>query len=190
MHVDHSSPSLRKSSDEFQHNFHCANWSTYLTTTSGLRNELPLQYPFSGGHRSDTRTVIVGCVEQIIRSNVYWYTGRFGSCFGLQDRQLIWNLFHLRKSALERKTFSQRFSNCGAPPWWALSVLRGLRVVCMRDVFILKETEEQGKIYSGRHFARLKYLTYHSVPVLAPNYKQHILSLVKVRFLSVLQHAV
>jgi len=60
----------------------------------------------------------------------------------------------------------------------------------MRDVFILKETEEQGKIYFGRHFALLKYLTYHLVPVLAPNYKQHILSLVKVRFLSVLQHAV
>jgi hypothetical protein len=26
------------------------------------------------------------------------------------------------------------------------------------------------------HFAWLKYFTYHFVPVLAPNYKQHILS--------------
>jgi hypothetical protein len=28
----------------------------------------------------------------------------------------------------------------------------------------------------GTHFAWLKYFTYHLVPVLAPNYKQHILS--------------
>jgi hypothetical protein len=31
-------------------------------------------------------------------------------------------------------------------------------------------------IYFGRHFACLKYFTYHLVPVLAPNYKQNILS--------------
>jgi hypothetical protein len=36
-------------------------------------------------------------------------------------------------------------------------------------------------IYFGRHFARLKYFTYHLVPVLAPNCKQHILSPAKVR---------
>jgi hypothetical protein len=30
-------------------------------------------------------------------------------------------------------------------------------------------------------FAWLKYFTYHPVPVLAPNYKQHILSPAKVR---------
>jgi hypothetical protein len=32
-----------------------------------------------------------------------------------------------------------------------------------------------------RHFALLKYFTYHLVPVLAPNYKQHILSSAEVR---------
>jgi hypothetical protein len=30
--------------------------------------------------------------------------------------------------------------------------------------------------YFGRHFTWLKCFTYHLVPVLAPNYKQHILS--------------
>jgi hypothetical protein len=33
----------------------------------------------------------------------------------------------------------------------------------------------------GRHFARLKYFTYHLVPVLAPNYKQYILLPAEVR---------
>jgi hypothetical protein len=31
-------------------------------------------------------------------------------------------------------------------------------------------------MYFGRHFAWLKYFAYHLVPVLAPNYKLHILS--------------
>jgi hypothetical protein len=44
-------------------------------------------------------------------------------------------------------------------------------------------------IHFGRHFAWLKYFTYHLVPVLAPNYKQHILLLAEVRFRSVSQHA-
>jgi hypothetical protein len=36
-------------------------------------------------------------------------------------------------------------------------------------------------IYFNRHFAWLIYFTYHLVPVLVPNYKQHILSPGKVR---------
>jgi hypothetical protein len=36
-------------------------------------------------------------------------------------------------------------------------------------------------IYFGRQFAWLKYFTYHLLPVLAPNYKQHILSPAEVR---------
>jgi hypothetical protein len=36
-------------------------------------------------------------------------------------------------------------------------------------------------IYFGRHFAWLKYFTYHLVPVLARNYKQDILLAGKVR---------
>jgi hypothetical protein len=35
--------------------------------------------------------------------------------------------------------------------------------------------------YFGRHFAWLKYFIYRLVSVLAPNYKQHILSPAKVR---------
>jgi hypothetical protein len=51
----------------------------------------------------------------------------------------------------------------------------------MRDILIFNEIRVQGKIYFGRHFAWLKYFTYHLVPVLAPNYKQNILSLDKIR---------
>jgi hypothetical protein len=43
----------------------------------------------------------------------------------------------------------------------------------------------QGKTYFDRHFAWLKYFTYHLQPVLALNYKQHILSpdkFTKVRY--------
>jgi hypothetical protein len=51
----------------------------------------------------------------------------------------------------------------------------------MRDIFILNEIGAQHKTYIFRHFTLLKYFTYHLVPVLAPNYKQHILSSAKVR---------
>jgi hypothetical protein len=59
-------------------------------------------------------------------------------------------------------------------PGWA-------RVVCIRNIFILNEIWTQNKIYSVRLLAWLKYFTYHSGPVLAPNYKQHILSPAEVR---------
>jgi hypothetical protein len=58
----------------------------------------------------------------------------------------------------------------------------------MTDIFILNEIQVKGIIYFGRHFAWLKCFTYHLVPVLAPNYKQHILSLAEVSFLWVSQH--
>jgi hypothetical protein len=51
----------------------------------------------------------------------------------------------------------------------------------MWGIFIFNEIRAQGEIYFGRHFSWLKYFTYHSVPVLAPNYKQHILSPATVR---------
>jgi hypothetical protein len=51
----------------------------------------------------------------------------------------------------------------------------------MRDIFTLNEILMQGKIYFERHFTWLKHFTYRLVPVLAPNYKQHILSPTKVR---------
>jgi hypothetical protein len=60
----------------------------------------------------------------------------------------------------------------------------GAQFDCIRDISILNEIWAQSKIcifYFDRHFAWLKYFSYHLVPVLAPNYKQHILSPAKVR---------
>jgi hypothetical protein len=57
----------------------------------------------------------------------------------------------------------------------------GRQGYCMRDIFILNEIWAQGKIYILVGAAWLKYFTYHLVPVLAPSYKQHILSPAKVR---------
>jgi hypothetical protein len=48
----------------------------------------------------------------------------------------------------------------------------------MGEIFILNKIWVPDKIYFDRHFAWLKYFTYHLVPILAPNCKQHILSLV------------
>jgi hypothetical protein len=45
----------------------------------------------------------------------------------------------------------------------------------MRDIFVLNKIWTQGKKID-KHLACLKYFTYHLVPVLAPNYKQHIFS--------------
>jgi hypothetical protein len=57
----------------------------------------------------------------------------------------------------------------------------GGEVDCVRGIFILNEIWAQGKnIYFDRHFAWLKYFSYRLVPVLAPNFKQHILSLAEV----------
>jgi hypothetical protein len=56
----------------------------------------------------------------------------------------------------------------------------GARVVCMMDIFIFNEIWARDKIYFGRHFAGLKYFTHHLVPALAPNYKQHIFSPLKL----------
>jgi hypothetical protein len=66
----------------------------------------------------------------------------------------------------------QMFSNCGA-----LMVFCGARVVCMRDIFILNEIRTQDKLY----ILVGNWLGCRLVPVLAPNYKQHILSLAKHR---------
>jgi hypothetical protein len=53
----------------------------------------------------------------------------------------------------------------------------------VRIIFILYEMWVQDKviIYFGNRFAWLKYFTCRLVPVLAPNYKQDILSLAEVR---------
>jgi hypothetical protein len=53
----------------------------------------------------------------------------------------------------------------------------------MRDIFILNEIWAQDKTikYFGRNFPYFKYFTYHSVAVLAPNCKKHIVSPAGVR---------
>jgi hypothetical protein len=62
----------------------------------------------------------------------------------------------------------------------AVDPLEGMRVVCMRDILILNELWAK-----DLHFFWLEYFTYHSVPVLAQNYKQHILSPAEVTFFGV-----
>jgi hypothetical protein len=87
----------------------------------------------------------------------------------------------------------QQFSNCGVPlPGWGGGggwSFGGSQVVYMKNTFILNGIWAQDKnVYFGKHFACFKYFTYQLVPVLAPIYKQHILSQDKVSFLSVTQH--
>jgi hypothetical protein len=85
---------------------------------------------------------------------------------------------------------SLRFSNCARPTRRVILGLwgRGARVVYMRDIYFELNMDTH-YIYIGRNFTWLKYSTYHLVPVLTPNYKQHILSPAKVTFLSLSQHA-
>jgi hypothetical protein len=79
----------------------------------------------------------------------------------------------------------------GAPLGGAVVPRRGEAVVCIRNIFILNEIRAQDKIYIFWEALPLVKIFYLSplVPVLAPNYKQHISSPAKVRFLSVLRHA-
>jgi hypothetical protein len=74
----------------------------------------------------------------------------------------------------------QRFSNCAPPPGRALLVLLGRgRVFCMRyTLFWTKYGRNIKKEHIFRHFA---WMTYHLIPVLAPNYKQRVLSLDELR---------
>jgi hypothetical protein len=51
----------------------------------------------------------------------------------------------------------------------------------MREVLILNAIWAQGKKYFDRLFAWLKYYIYHLISILAPKYKQHILSPANVR---------
>jgi hypothetical protein len=54
-----------------------------------------------------------------------------------------------------------------------------MQVVYMRGIFTLNKIRTQDKIYVFIG-TWLTYFTYHLVPVLAPNYRQHILSLSEV----------
>jgi hypothetical protein len=69
----------------------------------------------------------------------------------------------------------QRLSNCEARLWreGAVGTLGGgVRVVCMRNIG--RNMDAGQNTYFGRHFAWLKCFTHQLVPILAPNYKQHI----------------
>jgi hypothetical protein len=50
-------------------------------------------------------------------------------------------------------------------------------------IYFERNIDAGRNIYFGKHFAWLKYFTYQLVPILAPNYKQNILSPAKVSFL-------
>jgi hypothetical protein len=52
----------------------------------------------------------------------------------------------------------------------------------MNDIYFKGNWDARQNIYFGRHFAWFKYFIYQLVPVLAPNYKQHILSPAKDSF--------
>jgi hypothetical protein len=65
-----------------------------------------------------------------------------GGGYGLLDCNAMWPYRKYQR-------LGQRFSNCGAPPSLgeALIVLRGPRVVCMRNIFIFNEIWAKDKIY-------------------------------------------
>jgi hypothetical protein len=69
----------------------------------------------------------------------------------------------------------------GRAPRGGGSCPSGGPVVSVRDIYFEQNMGSRQNIYFGRHFAWLKYFTYRLVPVLAPNYKQHILSPTEVR---------
>jgi hypothetical protein len=61
--------------------------------------------------------------------------------------------------------------------------------VCMKGIYFERNVDARQNIYLGRHFVWLNYFTYHLVPVLALNYKQHILSPAEDSFFFSSQHA-
>jgi hypothetical protein len=69
------------------------------------------------------------------------------------------------------------------PAGVALLVLWGGGASCFYEghIYFERNIGARFNIHFGRHFAWLKYFTYHSEPVLAPNYKQHILEPAKFR---------
>jgi hypothetical protein len=71
----------------------------------------------------------------------------------------------------------------------ALMVLGG-RGSCFYEghTYFERNMDARQHIYFRRHFAWLKHFTYQSVSILAPKYKQHILSPAKVSYLFFSQH--
>jgi hypothetical protein len=74
-----------------------------------------------------------------------------------------------------------------APRWGVVGPLGG-GASCLYEghIYLGRNMSATENIYFGRHFAWLKYFTYRLVTVLAPNYKQHILSPAKLRKVSYL----
>jgi hypothetical protein len=69
----------------------------------------------------------------------------------------------------------------GAPQEGAVGPLGGASF-CMRDIYFERNMNARQNIYFGTHCIWFKYFIYQLVPVLAPKYKQHILSPAKDRF--------
>jgi hypothetical protein len=68
-----------------------------------------------------------------------------------------------------------------ATPGALLFLWGGGRLVYMRDIYFERNINARQNVYFVRRFAWLKYFYHSVVPVLAPNYKQYILSPAKVR---------
>jgi hypothetical protein len=70
----------------------------------------------------------------------------------------------------------------GAPPPGGAVVPLGGDASCLCEghIYFERIVGAIQNVHFDRHFTRLKYFPYHSVPVLAPNCKHHILSLTKI----------
>jgi hypothetical protein len=70
----------------------------------------------------------------------------------------------------------------GPQPRGALLVICGeARCLYGGHIYFERNMDAKWNIYFGKHFAWLKYFTYHLAPILVPNCKQHILLLAKVK---------
>jgi hypothetical protein len=70
----------------------------------------------------------------------------------------------------------QRYKNVGLPPAGEDGRLRGGGSKCVHegDIYFERNMGTRLSTYFGRNFAPFKYFAYYLVPVLDPNYKQHI----------------
>jgi hypothetical protein len=76
---------------------------------------------------------------------------------------------------LANKSAQLRGSQTVGHPAGTLLVLQWGASLCEEHIYFEKNMGARQNTYFGRHFVWLKYFTYHLVPVLDPNYGQHIL---------------
>jgi hypothetical protein len=101
----------------------------------------------------------------------------------------LWTLLHQQSS--KDVSNAEVLKMRGAPPPRGALLVFGGGASCLYKghIYFERNMDARKRVYFDRHFAWLKYFTYHLVPALAPNYKQHILLPAKVSYPSVSQHA-